>query len=131
MNIGLTAHDSKKMLMENFCVAYQGILSKHEIHATGDTGRLIESVTNIKVQKYLPGHLGGAQQLGSQIEYNEMDMVIALRDPYNKKKGDPDFEMITKLCDIYNIPVATNLAAAELLIMGLDRGDLNWREMYR
>ena len=131
MNIGLTAHDAKKMLMENFCVAYQGILSKHNLFATGDTGRLIENTTGLRVHKYLSGHLGGAQQLGIQIEHNEIDMVISLRDPYNTKLNQPDYVIIGKLCDTYNIPIATNLATAELLVLALDRGDLNWREMYR
>lgn len=131
MNIGITAHDAKKMLMENFCIAYQGILSKHDIFATGDTGRLIESVTNLKIHKYLSGKLGGAQQLGAQIEHNEIDMVISLRDPYSKIINEPDYDIIGKLCDRYGIPIATNLATAELLVLALDRGDLSWREMYR
>ena len=63
MNIGLVAHDSKKKLMQNFCIAYRGVLSRHSLYATGTTGRLIEEVTNLNVYKYLPGHLGGAQQL--------------------------------------------------------------------
>lgn len=131
MNIGFMAHDAKKNLMGNFCVAYQGILSKHELYATGDTGRLIENMTNLKVHKYLPGNLGGVQQMGSQIEYNEIDVVIILRDPYSKMLYEPDFSMIGRLCDTFNIPIATNLATAELLILALDRGDLNWREMYK
>lgn len=130
MKIGLTAHDAKKMLMENFCIAYQGILAKHELYATGDTGRMIENVTGLKLHKYLPGNLGGAQQLGAQIEYNEIDMVISLRDPHSKR-NEPNIDMIGRLCDSFNIPVATNLATAELLILAVDRGDLNWREMYR
>lgn len=131
MNIGLSAHDAKKMLMENFCIAYQGILAKHNLFATGDTGRLIEQATGLKVQKYLPGRMGGAQQLGVQIEHNEIDMVISLRDPYSTKPNKVDVDIIGKLCDTYNIPVATNLATAELLVLALDRGDLNWREMYK
>ena len=76
MNIGLIAHDSKKKLMQNFCIAYRGILSKHELYATGTTGRLVEEVTNLNVHKYLAGgHLGGQQQLAAQIEHNEMDMI--------------------------------------------------------
>ena len=90
MNIGLIAHDSKKKLMQNFCIAYRGILNKHELYATGTTGRLIEEVTNLNVHKYLAGHLGGQQQLASQIEHNDMDMVIYLRDPLHPKKHEPD-----------------------------------------
>ena len=131
MNIGLIAHDSKKKLMQNFCIAYRGILSKHELYATGTTGRLVEEVTNLNVHKYLAGHLGGQQQLAAQIEHNEMDMMIYLRDPLTPKSHEPDVNDVVRLCDIYNIPLATNLATAELLVKALDRGDLEWREMYK
>ncbi len=131
MNIALIAHDAKKKLMQNFCIAYRGILSKHELYATGTTGRLIEEVTNLNIHKYLAGHLGGAQQIGAQIEHNQIDLVIFLRDPLNPKKHEPDVNNVVKLCDEYNIPLATNLASAELLIKSLDRGDLEWREMYK
>ena len=131
MNIGLVAHDSKKKLMQNFCIAYRGILSKHMLYATGTTGRLIEEVTNLNVHKYLAGHLGGEQQLGSQIEHNEIVLVIFLRDPLTQKSHEPDIVNIMRTCDMHNIPLATNLATAELLIKSLERGDLEWREMYK
>lgn len=131
MNIGLIAHDSKKKLMQNFCIAYRGILSKNELFATGTTGRLIEEVTNLNVHKYLAGHLGGEQQFGMDIEQNQLDLVIFLREPLAPKRNDPDSGNIVRLCDIHNIPMATNLATAELLIKALDRGDLEWREMYK
>ena len=89
MNIGLVAHDSKKKLMQNFCIAYRGILSKNDLYATGTTGRLIEEVTNLSVHKYLAGHLGGTQQLAAQIEHNEIDLVIFLRDPLTAKSHEP------------------------------------------
>ena len=119
MNIGLIAHDSKKKLMQNFCIAYRGILCKNELYATGTTGRLIEEVTNLNVHKYLAGHLGGVQQLGAQI------------DPLTPKSHEPDVNTVVRICDTHNIPLATNLATAELLIKSLDRGDLEWREMYK
>lgn len=128
MNIGLVAHDAKKTLMQNFCIAYRGILSKHNLYATGTTGRLVEDVTNLSVHKYLAGHLGGEQQMGSQIEHNQMDLVIFLRDPLNPKTHEPDVNNVVRLCDTHNIPLATNLATAELLIKAVDRGDLSWRE---
>ena len=128
MNIGLIAHDSKKKLMQNFCIAYRGVLCKHSLFATGTTGRLIEEVTNLDVHKYLAGHLGGGQQLASMIEHDEMDLVIFLRDPHNPKVHEPDVNDVVRLCDTYNIPLATNLATAELLIKSLERGDLEWRE---
>ncbi|HIT90927.1 MAG TPA: methylglyoxal synthase [Candidatus Merdenecus merdavium] len=131
MNIGLIAHDSKKKLMQNLCIAYRGILSKNSLFATGTTGRLVEEVTNLSVQKYLAGHLGGEQQLGAQIEHNQIDLMIFLRDPLSPKKHEPDVNNVFSLCDKHNIPLATNLATAELLIKSLDRGDLEWREMYK
>ena len=131
MNIALIAHDAKKRLMQNFCIAYRGILSKNDLFATGTTGRLIEEVTNLTVHKYLAGHLGGSQQLGAAIEHNEIDLVIFLRDPLTVKSHEPDINNVMTLCDMHNIPVATNLASAELLNKSLDRGDLEWREMYK
>lgn len=131
MNIGMIAHDAKKKLMQNFCIAYRGILSKNQIYATGTTGRLIEEVTNLSVHKYLAGHLGGEQQLGAQIEHNEIDLVIFLRDPSAPKSDEIDIANVLHLCDVHNIPLATNLATAELLIKALDRGDLEWREALR
>ena len=127
MNIGLIAHDNKKKLMQNFCIAYRGILSKNELYATGTTGRLIEEVTNLNIHKFLAGHLGGEQQMGAQIEQNEMDLVIFLRDPVAPKTHEPSVHTIVRLCDQHNIPIATNLATAELLIKALNRGDLEWR----
>ena len=131
MNIGLIAHDSKKTLMQTFCIAYRGILSRNELYATGTTGRLIEEVTNLNVHKYLAGPLGGKQQLGSQIEHNNIDLLIFFRDPLSPRSHEPDVNDIVKLCDMYNIPIATNIATAEALILALDRGDLDWREMYK
>ena len=129
MNIGFIADDSKKKLMQNFCIAYRGILSKNDLYATGTTGRLIEEVTNLNVHKYLAGHLGGAQQLGAQIEHNEIDLVIFLRDPLSQKSHEPDVNSVVRLCDMHNIPIATNCATAEVLIHGLERGDLDWRDI--
>lgn len=131
MNIGLIAHDAKKTLMQNFCIAYRGILSKHNLYATGTTGRLVEDVTNLNIMKYLAGPLGGTQQLGAQIAQNDIDALIFLRDPMNVKPHEPDVNDVVRLCDMHNIPIATNVATAEILILAIDRGDLDWREMYR
>ena len=131
MKIGLIAHDAKKKLMQNFCIAYRVILAKHELFATGTTGRLVEEVTNLNIHRYLAGHLGGEEQLGAQIENNDVDLIIFLRDPLTKKSHEPDVNKIIRLCDTHNIPLATNLATAELLIMALDRGDFEFREAYR
>lgn len=131
MNIGLIAHDKKKKLIQNFCIAYRNILTRHELYATGTTGRLIEEVTNLNINKYLAGHLGGQQQLGAQIAHNQIDMVIFLRDPLSPKQHEPDPASVIRLCDIHNIPIATNLATAELLVKALERGDLEWRNIVR
>ncbi len=131
MNIGLIAHDAKKKLMQNFCIAYRGILVKHALFATGTTGRLVEEVTNLAVHKYLAGHFGGEQQLGVEIEHNRIDLLIFLRDPLTQKSHEPDVNNVVRLCDIHNIPLATNVATAEMLVKAMDRGDLEWREAYR
>ena len=131
MNIGLIAHDSKKKLMQNFCIAYRGILNKNQLFATGTTGQLIEEVTNLSVHKFLAGRLGGDVQLCSLIESNQMDLVVFLRDAVNPTSYEPNSERISILCDMYNIPLATNLATAELLIKSLERGDMEWREIYQ
>ncbi len=131
MNIGLIAHDSKKKLMQNFCIAYRGILSKHSLYATGTTGRLIEEVTNLNVHKYLAGHLGGGQQLCIDIEQNQLDLVIFLREPDTPKRMGGGSSPIVRVGDMHNMRLATNVATAELLVKALERGDLEWREMYK
>lgn len=131
MNIGLVAHDSKKVLMQNLCIAYRGILAKHTLYATGTTGRLIEEATALNINKYIVGHLGGIQQIAAQIEHNQLDLLIFLRDPLQPKKHEPDIKNVFRLCDTYNVPLATNLATAEMMIKSLDRGELEWREMYK
>lgn len=131
MNIGFIAHDTKKKLMQNLCIAYRHILNKHDLYATETTGRLIEEATHLSIHKYLAGHLGGVQQLGSQIAHNQVDMMIFLRDPMSTRNHESDMGAIVRLCDMHNIPVATNLASAELMIKALERGDLEWREIVR
>ncbi len=127
MNIALVAHDNKKRLMENLCIAYRHILNKHQLYATDTTGRHIEEASNLIVNKFLAGHLGGIQQLCSQITFNEIDLVIILRDPEGYKDNQADITNIMMLCDGHNIPMATNLATAEAMLMALDRGEFNWR----
>ena len=127
MNIALVAHDNKKKLMENLCVAYRHILSKHRLYATGTTGQLVEDATGLTIRKYLAGHLGGAQQMGAQIALNDIDLVIFLRDPLHHNQYEPDIMSVLQLCDVHNIPLASNLATAEALLLALDRGDFDWR----
>ena len=131
MNIALVAHDNKKILMENLCIAYRYILNKHTLFATGSTGALVEEPANLTVNKYLAGHLGGEQQLGSQIINNDIDLLIFLRDPSYAKDYEDDINSIMRLCDTHNIPLASNLATAEALLLTLDRGDLDWREIMK
>lgn len=131
MNIGLIAHDSKKKLMQNLCIAYRSILAKHTLYATGTTGRLIEEVTNLNIHKFLAGHIGGEEQLGAMIDQNQIDLVIFFRDPLNARSNEPDVNKAIRLCDIHNVPLATNIASAEMLLKSLERGDLEWREMYK
>ena len=131
MDIGFIAHDTKKMLLQNFCIAYRGILSKNSLYATGTSGRLIEEATGLNVHKFLAGHVGGVQQLASMIEQNQLDLMLFLCDPLKPKKHEPDVHQIATLCDIHCIPFATNLATAELLIKSLERGEMDWREIYR
>lgn len=131
MNIALIAHDSKKELMVQFCIAYCGILSHHDIRATGTTGKLVAEATGLHIQRYLSGFQGGDQQLASSISCNEVDLLIFFRDPLNPKSHEPNDINILRLCDVHNIPVATNIATAEALIHALERGDLDWREYMR
>ncbi|MBP1579781.1 MAG: methylglyoxal synthase [Oscillospiraceae bacterium] len=131
MTIALIAHDSKKELMVQFCIAYCGILSHHDIRATGTTGKLVAEATGLHIQRYLSGSQGGDQQLASSISCNEVDLLIFFRDPLNAKSHEPNDINLLRLCDVHNIPVATNIATAEALIHALERGDLDWREYMR
>lgn len=131
MNIALIAHDNKKKLMENLCIAYRHILSKNSLYATETTGRQVEETSNLTVHKYLAGHLGGVQQLGSQVAHNDIDLVIFLRDPVAQNHNEPDIDSLMRLCDIHNIPLASNLATAEALLLALERGDLDWRKIVK
>ncbi len=129
MNIALIAHDKKKELMAQFCIAYKGILSKHSLYATDTTGKVIADNTGMNVYRFLPGPQGGDQQIGARVAYNEIDLVLFFRDPLTAEAYEPDVTNLLRLCDMHNIPMATNLATAEVLIHGLDRGDLDWRDI--
>lgn len=131
MNIALIAHDDKKELMIQFCIAYSGILSKHKLCATGTTGKQVAEATGLNIVQYLVGAAGGCQQISSKISCNEIDLLLFFRDPIHRRASEPDERDILRLCDVYNVPVATNIATAEALVMALSRGDLDWRENYR
>lgn len=129
MNIALIAHDMKKELMVQFCIAYKPILKNHTLFATGTTGGLVTDATNLRVHRFLSGPQGGDQQIGARIAYNEIDLVLFFRDPLTAQPHEPDVNALFRLCDVHNIPLATNVATAEVLIKGLERGDLDWRNI--
>ncbi len=131
MNIALIAHDAKKELMAQFCIAYCGILSRHNLFATGATGKIVAEATGLEIVRFLSGAQGGSQQIAARIGCDEIDLVLLFRDPLNPKPHEPDEKVLLRLCDVHNIPVATNIATAELLIHGLERGDLDWRNIVR
>ena len=129
MNIALIAHDTKKELMVQFCIAYCGILSHQKICATGVTGKLIADATGLDVVRFLAGAQGGDQQISARVACNEIDLLLFFRDPISAKPNEPNEANLLRLCDVHNIPVATNIATAEALIHALDRGDLDWRDI--
>ena len=129
MNIALIAHDTKKELMVQFCIAYCGVLSRNTLCATGTTGKLVSEATGLHIQRYLSGSQGGAQQIAARISCNEIDLLLFFRDPISAKPNEPNEANLLRLCDVHNIPVATNIATAEALIHALDRGDLDWRNI--
>ncbi len=128
MNIALIAHDSKKELMVQFCIAYCGVLSRHHLCATGTTGKMVSEATGLRIVRFMAGSQGGDQQIGSRISCNEIDLLMFFRDP-NVSSSGPDEASLLRLCDVYNIPVATNIATAEALIHALEHGDLDWRDI--
>ena len=128
MNLALMSHDRRKELMVQFCIAYCGILSKHTVCATNTTGKLVAEATGLPVNLFLSHEHGGIQQIGARIAYNQIDMVLFFTEPQSDDLDD-DVRYIRKLCDQYNIPLATNVATAEMLILGLERGDLDWRDI--
>ena len=126
MNIAIMSHTKKQELMVQFCIAYCGILSKHTVCATSNTGRQVAEATGLPVQLFLAHTQGGSQQIGARIAYDEIDMVLFFNDPTSDEL-EKDLSYIINLCDQHNVPVATNSATAEMLIHGLARGDLDWR----
>lgn len=131
MTIALIAHDAKKELMVQFCIAYCGILSRHNLVATSTTGKTVAEATGLSIISFLSGSQGGAQQIASRIGCDEIDLLLMFRDPISAKPSEPDEQALMRLCDVHNIPVATNIATAEMLIHGLERGDLDWREIVK
>lgn len=131
MHIALIAHDRKKQEIIRLASAYKNILSKHQLYATGTTGKRIIEETGLSLHRFRSGPLGGDQQIGAAISDNRMDLVIFLRDPLTSQAHEPDITALLRLCDVYEIPLATNLGTAEILLRGLDAGYLQWRDLRR
>ena len=129
MNIAIIAQNRKKELMVQFCIAYCGILSRHNLCATGTTGKLVSEATGLKITCFMAGSQGGDQQIAARIACNEIDLLLYFRNPIGAKATEPDEASLLRLCDVHNIPMATNIATAEVLIHGLERGDLDWRDI--
>ncbi|MBR2900684.1 MAG: methylglyoxal synthase [Clostridia bacterium] len=127
MNIAIIANDKKKELITEFCIAYCGVLANHNICATAITGKYISEATGLTIERLLAGSHGGAEQIASKIAYDEVDLLILLRDTNNDAEYAETELNIVKLCDKYSVPVATNVATAEALVLALARGDLDWR----
>jgi methylglyoxal synthase len=124
VNIALISHDNLKEWMVNFAIAYEGILSQAELYATGTTGARIMAATSLKVHRLQSGPYGGDQQIGALIAQDLINLVIFLRDPLTAQPHEPDITALLRLCDVHNVPVATNLATAEVLIRSVQRGYL-------
>ncbi|CUM91566.1 MULTISPECIES: methylglyoxal synthase [Turicibacter] len=129
LNVALIAHDRMKDQMVNFCYAYEHILENYGLYATGTTGGRIEAGTNLKVNKLASGPLGGDQQIGSLIVTEAIDLVIFLRDPLTPQPHETDIQALIRLCDVHYVPIATNLASAEIFVKALNQGDLDWRTL--
>ena len=129
MNIALIAHDAKKELMVQFCIAYCGTLSHHNLCATGTTGKMVSEATGLNITGFLSGQQGGEEQIAARIACNEIDLLLIFRDPLKANSNEPNEANLLRLCDVHSVPVATNIATAEALIHALERGDLDWRDI--
>ena len=129
MNIALIAHDEMKDTMIGFCIAYERILKNYGLYGTGTTGKRIMDETSLDVNRLASGPLGGDQQIGALIVSQDIDLVIFLRDPLTSQAHETDIQALIRLCDVYHVLIATNLASAEIFINALDRGELSWREV--
>lgn len=131
MNIALIAHDKKKNDLVHFVVAYLPIFEKHQLFATGTTGLKIHEATGLSITRFQSGPLGGDQQIGAKVAKNQMDIVIFFRDPLTAQPHEPDVSALIRLCDVYSVPLATNMGTAEVVVRSLEQGDLEWRNLVR
>ena len=128
MTIAILAHESRKELALQICTAYRANLSKNTVIATGTTGRMLAQTTGLPVHCYLSGRLGGVQQITSRIACDEVDLVLFFRDPLKADAASITEQNLLRLCDMHSVPIATNIATAEVLLRGMDQGDLDYRE---
>ncbi|WP_209122618.1 methylglyoxal synthase [Alkalihalobacillus sp. BA299] len=128
MRIAFIAHDQKKTDMVNFVTAYEQIFKKHKLYSTGTTGKRIMEATSLTINRFLSGPYGGDQQIGALIAEDKMDLIIFFRDPLTAQPHEPDVSALLRLCDVHSIPLATNMATAEVLVKGIERGELEWRK---
>lgn len=131
MKIALIAHDEKKNQMVQFALAYEPVLKDHTLYGTGTTGKKIMEATQLNIHRFQSGPYGGDQQIGGMIAENDMDLVIFFRDPLTAQPHEPDISALMRLCDVYSIPLATNIATAELFMHALKRGEFHWRDIIR
>ena len=129
MDIAIIADDNKKELMAQFCIAYCGILSRHHLMATHITAKYISDATGLEIETFLAGEFGGTEQIASRVSFNEVDLVLYFRSTNPEKEIYESEANLLRLCDVYNIPFATNIATAEALVIALDNGTLDWREL--
>jgi len=129
MRIAFIAHDRKKDEMVNFVTAYEHVFTGRELFSTGTTGQRIMDATQLQINRFMSGPLGGDQQIGAMVAQDQLDLIIFLRDPLMAQPHEPDITALLRLCDVYGIPVATNIATAEILVKAIDRGDFGWREL--
>jgi len=129
LHIAFIAHDRKKEEMVNFVTAYEHVFKPYQLYSTGTTGQRIMEKTELQIHRFMSGPLGGDQQIGALVAENTMDFIIFLRDPLMAQPHEPDIIALLRLCDVQGIPVATNIATAEILVRALERGDFAWREL--
>ena len=124
----MIAHDKKKDKMIKLTTKFKEVLSKHELYATGTTGTLIMGETGLKINRMKSGPLGGDQQIGSMIAESELDLVIFIRDPLTAQPHDPDVSALLRLCYVTNIPLATNISSAEIMLRALENEQIMRRK---
>ena len=128
MKIALIAHDKKKQELIELALEYKEVLSQHELYATGTTGALVMGETGLKINRLKSGPLGGDQQIGSMVALNQLDLVLFIRDPLTAQPHEPDVSALLRLCDVVNIPLATNSSSAKIMLKALNNLEIPCRK---